>query len=57
MTTEEKIEYIKEALETADEFVLDEIYEFLQSVEYWKSTHIAVWNVIKIILVNIPNWR
>lgn len=34
MTTEEKIEYIKEALETADEFVLDEIYEFLQAVEY-----------------------
>lgn len=34
MTTEEKIEYIKEAIETANEFVLDEIYEFLQTVEY-----------------------
>lgn len=34
MTTEEKIEYIKEAIETANEFVLDEIYEFLQVVEY-----------------------
>lgn len=34
MTAEEKIEYIKEALESANEFVLDEIYEFLQTVEY-----------------------
>lgn len=34
MTSEEKIEYIKEALENANEFVLDEIYEFLQAVEY-----------------------
>ena len=57
MTSEDKIEYIKEALETANEFVLDEIYEFLQSVEYWKCAHIMALNAVQIILVNIPNWR
>lgn len=34
MSTEEKVEYIKDALESADEYVLDQIYEFLLEVEY-----------------------
>ena len=34
MTTEEKIEYIKDHIPDADEFVIDQIYEFLQEVEY-----------------------
>lgn len=34
MTMDEKIEYIKEALPDADEFVIDQIYEFLLAVEY-----------------------
>jgi hypothetical protein len=34
MSTVEKVEYIKEALENADEYTLDQIYEFLLEVEY-----------------------
>lgn len=34
MSTEEMKEYIEEALETADEYVIQQIYEFLQEVEY-----------------------
>lgn len=34
MTTNDMIEYIKEALETADEYTLEQIYDFLQEVEY-----------------------
>lgn len=34
MSTVEKVEYIKEALENADDYVLDQIYEFLLEVEY-----------------------
>ena len=37
MSTEEMKEYIEEALETADEYVIQQIYEFLQEVEYWKE--------------------
>ena len=36
MSTEEMKEYIEEALETADEYVIQQIYEYLQEVEYWK---------------------
>ena len=31
------IEFIKDHLETANEYVLEQIYEFLQEVEYWKE--------------------
>jgi hypothetical protein len=34
MSEEEKKEYIKEALETADTYIIDQIYEFLLEVEY-----------------------
>lgn len=34
MAREEMIEYIEERLEVADEYVLEQIYEFLQEVEY-----------------------
>lgn len=34
MSTDDKIEYIKEALETANEYVIEQIYEFLLEVEY-----------------------
>lgn len=34
MTREEKIEYILERLATADDFVLEQIFDFLQEVEY-----------------------
>lgn len=34
MAREEMIEYIEERLEGADEYVLEQIYEFLQEVEY-----------------------
>lgn len=34
MSKEEKIEYIQETLRKADDFVLDQIYEFLLEVEY-----------------------
>mgnify|MGYP003293359969 CR=1 FL=1 len=34
MSTENKVEYIKEALETADEYTIAQIYEFLLEVEY-----------------------
>lgn len=34
MSKNEKVEYIKEALENADDYVLDQIYEFLLEVEY-----------------------
>ena len=34
MSTKEKVEYIKDALENANEYVLDQIYEFLLEVEY-----------------------
>lgn len=34
MSTVEKVEYIKDALENADDYVLDQIYEFLLEVEY-----------------------
>ena len=34
MSIDEKVEYIKEALFNADEFVIDQIYEFLLEVEY-----------------------
>lgn len=34
MSIEDKLEYIKEALETSDEYTIDQIYEFLLEVEY-----------------------
>ena len=34
MTVEEMIEYIEEHLPSANEFVIEQIYEFLQEVEY-----------------------
>lgn len=34
MSKIEKVEYIKDALENADDYVLDQIYEFLLEVEY-----------------------
>jgi hypothetical protein len=34
MSKEEKIEYIQEALRKADDYVLEQIYEFLLEVEY-----------------------
>ena len=34
MSKEEKIEYIKEALRKADDFTVEQIYEFLLEVEY-----------------------
>lgn len=34
MTRKEIIDYIAEQLPTADEFVLQQIFEFLQDVEY-----------------------
>lgn len=34
MSDEEKKEYIKEALETADTYVIQQIYEYLLEVEY-----------------------
>ena len=34
MSDEEKNEYIKEALETANTYVIEQIYEFLLEVEY-----------------------
>ena len=34
MSIDEKVEYIKEALLNANEFVIDQIYEFLLEVEY-----------------------
>lgn len=37
MSKEEKIAYIIERLQDADEFVLDQIYDFLGEVEYWKE--------------------
>lgn len=34
MSTSEKVEYIKEALPSADEYIIEQIYEFLLEVEY-----------------------
>lgn len=34
MSKDEKMEYIQEALQKADDYVLDQIYEFLLEVEY-----------------------
>ena len=34
MSTSEKVEYIKEALPAADEYIIEQIYEFLLEVEY-----------------------
>lgn len=34
MSKEEKIAYIMEKLPDADEFVLEQIYDFLEEVEY-----------------------
>lgn len=34
MAKKDMIEFIKDHLETADEYVLEQIYEFLQEVEY-----------------------
>lgn len=34
MSKEEKIAYIMEQLQDADDFVLDQIYDFLEEVEY-----------------------
>ena len=34
MSNEEKVEYIKEALKTADQYVIEQIYEYLLEVEY-----------------------
>ena len=34
MSDEEKKKYIKEAIETADTYVIAQIYEFLLEVEY-----------------------
>ena len=34
MSTEEMVEYIKEALESADLYVIEQVYEFLLEVEY-----------------------
>ena len=37
MSKEEKLAYIMERLPDADDFVLDQIYDFLEEVEYWKE--------------------
>ena len=37
MSKDEKVEYIRSALETVDDYALDQIYEFLLEVEYWKE--------------------
>ncbi len=34
MSKEEKIEYIQDRLAEADDYAIDQIYEFLQEVEY-----------------------
>lgn len=34
MDNSEKLEYIQEALKEADEYTIDQIYEFLLAVEY-----------------------
>lgn len=34
MTREEMLEYIRDALTNANEYVVQQIYEFLQEVEY-----------------------
>lgn len=34
MSNAEKVEYIRSALETVDDYALDQIYEFLLEVEY-----------------------
>lgn len=37
MSKAEKVEYIRTALETVDEYTLEQIYEFLLEMEYWKE--------------------
>lgn len=37
MSKKEMIEFITEALEEADEYAIEQVYEFLQSIEYWKG--------------------
>ena len=37
MSKAEKVEYIRTALETVDEYTLEQIYEFLLEMEYWKD--------------------
>ena len=37
MSKKEMIEYIREALEDADEYTVQQVYEFLLAVEYWKG--------------------
>ena len=37
MSRTEMIDYITEQLPAADEYVLEQIFEFLQEVEYWKE--------------------
>lgn len=34
MTKDEKIEFIKEKLSDADDFTIEQIFDFLQEVEY-----------------------
>lgn len=34
MSKEEMLDYIKEALEDADEYTIEQVYEFLLAVEY-----------------------
>ena len=34
MSKQEMMDFIQEALESADEFVVQQVYEFLQEVEY-----------------------
>lgn len=34
MSKEEMLDYIKEALEESDEYVVEQVYEFLLAVEY-----------------------
>lgn len=34
MSKQEMVDFIQEALESADEYVVQQVYEFLQEVEY-----------------------
>lgn len=36
-TIDEKIEYIKEVLANADEYTVEQVYEFLLENEYWRK--------------------
>ena len=31
------IEYINERLDTADDYAVEQVYDFLQEVEYWEE--------------------